>query len=61
MLDNAVTFQVECLTFVDINECSSNPCLNSAACSDVVNGYTCACLPGYTGINCETGDSQNVE
>ena len=26
-------------------------------CTDVVNGYTCACDPPYyTGVNCETGE-----
>ena len=40
---------------VDINECSSNPCMNGATCTDAVNSYTCACVAGYTGLNCETG------
>jgi hypothetical protein len=39
----------------DIDECASNPCLNGAACVDDVNGYTCACVAGYTGDHCETG------
>ena len=42
---------------VDINECSSSPCLNGATCTDAVNSYTCACVAGYTGTHCETGDS----
>ena len=39
----------------DIDECSSNPCLNGAACNNEVNQYTCTCLSGYTGDRCETG------
>ena len=39
----------------DKNECSPDPCLNGATCVDGVNQYTCNCVPGYTGTNCETG------
>ena len=40
-----------------MNECSSNPCQNGGACNDGVNGYTCACVPGYVGTECGTGMS----
>ena len=40
--------------FVDIDECSSNPCVRGN-CTDVVATYHCTCPPGYTGINCQTG------
>ena len=29
----------------DIDECTSNPCLNGGTCTDQVNGFTCSCLP----------------
>ena len=46
-----------CYVFMtDIDECSSNPCLNGATCVDGTNGYTCTCVAGYTGTNCETGE-----
>lgn len=38
----------------DIDECGSNPCQHGGQCLDRLNGYTCQCLPGYTGTNCET-------
>ena len=38
----------------DINECSSNPCLNGGSCTDQVNGYACKCQPGYAGRQCQT-------
>jgi len=42
-------------SFVDVNECESNPCQNGGSCTDNVNSYSCACVDGYTGTNCETG------
>ena len=44
------------LVLVDIDECSSNPCMNGATCIDAVSSYTCSCVVGYTGSNCETGE-----
>lgn len=35
----------------NLDECESNPCFNNATCLDDINGYTCMCLPGYSGKN----------
>lgn len=38
------------------NPCLSNPCQNNAACSASNNAdvpYTCACPPGFSGLNCQ--------
>jgi hypothetical protein len=43
-----------CYSWTDINECSSSPCRNGATCVDGVNSYTCSCVPGYTGVLCQT-------
>ena len=48
------------LFIADIDECSSNPCVNSGACVNAVNGYTCTCAGGYTGDHCETGRSMGT-
>ena len=40
---------------VDINECSSNPCLNLATCNNLVDYYNCSCADGWTGEICDTG------
>ena len=42
--------------FVDINECDSNACENGGTCTDMEDGYTCACQRGFIGIECETGN-----
>lgn len=49
------------VVLADINECSSNPCKNGAICTDRVNGYTCQCGVGYTGVNCETGKLEAIK
>lgn len=41
--------------YITVNACSNNPCLNGGACQ--VNGasFTCSCLSGFSGNNCQTG------
>ena len=36
----------------NVDECASNPCLNSGTCYDLVNGYSCSCTPEYVGRTC---------
>ncbi|XP_072024882.1 uncharacterized protein [Amphiura filiformis] len=38
---------------IDADQCLSNPCLNGATCEDRVGSYTCTCVPGWTGSNCD--------
>ena len=38
----------------ELNECTSNPCLNSGTCFDIPRGYYCTCPDTVIGNNCET-------
>ena len=42
-------------SFSDIDECLTvpNPCENGATCVDNDGSYTCTCLAGYEGPNCQ--------
>ncbi|KFP88762.1 Coagulation factor IX, partial [Acanthisitta chloris] len=40
-------------TYVDGDQCNSNPCKNGAVCKDGINSYVCWCPAGYEGKNCE--------
>ena len=41
---------------IDIDECVGNLCENAATCEDGINGYTCACVLGYTRTYCDIGE-----
>ena len=37
-----------------LDPCAASPCLNQAQCmSNGMGGFTCLCLPGFTGSRCE--------
>ena len=43
--------------YVEIDECDPNPCQNGGDCGSFRNKYYCSCAPGFTGLNCETQES----
>ncbi|CAL4184112.1 unnamed protein product, partial [Meganyctiphanes norvegica] len=40
-------------TCLDVDECSVGPCLHGGTCVNKDPGFTCQCLPGYTGDHCQ--------
>ena len=41
--------------FPDVDDCASATCMNGGTCVDLINQYSCTCVSGYTGTDCETG------
>ena len=57
-----IGFMNHCFYHLDIDECASSPCQNGGTCIDAIDAYTCDCVPGYDGTDCERGNiSQNLE
>ena len=38
---------------LDIDECSDGPCLNGGTCNDMIDAYSCTCVLGFNGTNCD--------
>ena len=41
--------------FADVDECSSNPCLNGGVCNNLANHFTCDCPSGWEDHRCQRG------
>ncbi|KAJ8410513.1 hypothetical protein AAFF_G00194170 [Aldrovandia affinis] len=39
--------------YFDGDSCEARPCVNNGVCKDGIGGYTCYCLSGFQGVNCE--------
>jgi hypothetical protein len=39
---------------VNVDDCSENPCLLGANCTDLVNDFLCECPLGFGGKRCES-------
>ncbi len=37
----------------EISECASAPCQHGGSCNELLNGYTCSCPGGYSGLLCQ--------
>ena len=41
--------------------CARNPCLNGGSCTSTFTGeYTCNCITGFKGENCQIGELFNT-
>lgn len=43
---------VFCFSYIDVDDCKSNPCFNDGHCIDGINWFMCECTPGFTGPDC---------
>ena len=50
-----IVIQLEHFPYLILDVCQSNPCQNNGTCAEVINSFTCQCMPGWTGTKCETG------
>ena len=41
------------LRLADANECLGKPCLHAHSCKNLIGGYICDCLRGWSGQNCD--------
>lgn len=52
-------YTLQCFNVSVNNACGSNPCQNQGTCNNG-NTYSCSCIKGYSGINCEIGKSSQI-
>jgi len=47
-------------TLSGLDPCSSNPCRNGS-CSQSEEGYTCNCTVGFSGRDCDKGNTTSID
>ena len=53
--DYGILYNWPKMLIADVNECETQPCQNDGTCEDQLGAYACDCVPGYTDIDCSTG------
>ncbi|XP_003980582.1 coagulation factor VII [Felis catus] len=48
------------VSYVDGDQCASNPCQNGGSCEDQLQSYICFCLDNFEGRNCETNKKDQL-
>ena len=41
---------------LDTNECELGVCMNARSCRNLIGGYLCDCVQGWSGPNCEISE-----
>ena len=44
---------------LDVNDCVDVTCQNRGSCLDGIDGFTCVCVDGFSGENCQIGKISN--
>lgn len=50
-----LTWPLNILIYLDVNECESSPCANNGTCINNLGSYTCDCTEGWKNPDCKTG------
>lgn len=50
-----------CFVPLDTNECETSICVHARSCRNLIGGYLCDCLPGWTGPNCDVSEYEGKE
>ena len=53
-------FNMQGISFSDINDCDLHHCQNNGICTDLVNDYRCECVTGFNGTYCEISKQINL-
>lgn len=63
MFEIFAVYNVTHVPLLDLNTCGTwQPCLNGGACSNTgPDKYHCSCPEGFSGVNCQRGESYRVD
>ena len=57
---NLTIISIKVYTCLDTDDCIENSCTNGGTCQDGINSYTCVCLPGFSGNECELSTHYSI-
>ena len=51
---------INCFFFIEIPECSDQPCKHKGSCVATPTGFVCICKNGYDGFYCDDGENRKT-